>query len=112
MAHNSRTEVKYSHLPSMPAQVADAADAIVEAAANQVLAQIRATAPVKGMPVTLKRGRKSITVVVGSSRVFYAGFVEYGTVDQAARPFVTPSAEAHKQQFLSDMRHLESRLRV
>jgi len=48
----------------------------------------------------LKRSRKKIGVLVGTSAKeytgdqFYAAFVEYGTKDQPAKPFLGPAAEA------------------
>ena len=48
----------------------------------------------------LKRSRKRIGVLVGTSAKeytgdqFYAAFVEYGTKDQPAKPFLGPAAEA------------------
>lgn len=48
----------------------------------------------------LKRSRKRIGVLVGTSAKeytgdqFYAAFVEYGTKDMPAKPFLGPAAEA------------------
>jgi len=48
----------------------------------------------------LKRSRKRIGVLVGTSAKeytgdqFYAAFVEYGTKDMPAKPFMGPAAEA------------------
>jgi len=48
----------------------------------------------------LKRSRKKIGVLVGTSAKeytgdqFYAAFIEYGTKDQPAKPFLGPAAEA------------------
>lgn len=41
----------------------------------------------------------------------YAPHLEYGTRYMAARPFMTPSAEAARAAFLRRMRRLEERLR-
>jgi len=48
----------------------------------------------------LKRSRKKIGVLVGTSAKeytgdqFYAAFIEYGTKDMPAKPFLGPAAEA------------------
>ena len=40
----------------------------------------------------------------------YAEFLEYGTVNMEARPYMTPAAEAARGPFLRKLRALESRL--
>ena len=40
----------------------------------------------------------------------YSEFLEYGTVNMEARPYMTPAAEAARGPFLRKLRNLESRL--
>jgi hypothetical protein len=48
--------------------------------------------------------------VVHTGSVDYAVHLEYGTVNMAARPFMTPAAEAERPAFLRGMQELEERL--
>lgn len=109
-ASDSGVQVIFSKFPKVSPEVNQACEDITEETANAIVAKIKATTPNKDIPVTLKRDGDSRTVVVGSARTFWAGFMEYGTVDQAARPFVTPAAEAEREGFMSRMRGLERRL--
>jgi phage gpG-like protein len=40
----------------------------------------------------------------------YAEFLEYGTVNMAARPYMTPAAESARGPFMKKLQRLESRL--
>jgi len=40
----------------------------------------------------------------------YAEFLEYGTANMQARPYMTPAAEAARGSFIRKLRNLESRL--
>jgi len=40
----------------------------------------------------------------------YSEFLEYGTVNMEARPYMTPAAESARGPFLRKLRNLESRL--
>jgi hypothetical protein len=40
----------------------------------------------------------------------YAAMLEWGTTQMAARPFMTPAAEAERHAFIRSMQNLESRL--
>ena len=48
--------------------------------------------------------------IVHTGSVDYAVHLEYGTVRMAARPFMTPAAEAERPAFLRGMQELEERL--
>lgn len=48
--------------------------------------------------------------IVHTGSVDYAVHLEYGTVNMAARPFMTPAAEAERPAFLQGMQELEERL--
>lgn len=75
---------------------------------NQIVA-FRDSRPPSGIPerffVTVRRSRQKIPGVRGSSfgsgrGAFYAHFVEFGTVKQAAQPFMRPAFEANKAKSL------------
>ena len=42
----------------------------------------------------------NIRVYVGSRKVFYAGFVEYGTLKMRAKPFMRPALNESKEDIL------------
>lgn len=48
--------------------------------------------------------------VVHTGDVSYAIHLEYGTVNMAARPYLTPAAEMERQGFIDRMSDLEGRL--
>lgn len=48
--------------------------------------------------------------VVHTGSVDYAVHLEYGTVNMAARPFMTPAAEMERPEFVRRVQELEARL--
>lgn len=56
-------------------------------------------------------GKTGAVVTAGDNKAFYAHMVEFGTVRKAARPFLGPALEAHKQGFLNDLAELEARIK-
>ena len=45
---------------------------------------------------TKKKEAKDIWVIAGDKKVYYARFVEYGTVNSPAKPFMRPALSASK----------------
>lgn len=99
-----------SRLPKIPAelearlreQTRSAADHVVEAARGRVPVVTGALRDA----IHVERDDRGIgeLVVAGNANVSYAHFVEYGTVNMAAHPFLVPSAEANRQRFTADAR--------
>ncbi len=48
--------------------------------------------------------KHNVRIYAGSRTVFYARFVEYGTHNMRARPFLRPALQAMKSQILSLLR--------
>lgn len=95
--------VVHNEFQAIAARMRIAAVETVDDIANQIAADIRHTAPSQRLPSTVRiRRPKALRreVTVGDRRRFHAGFVEYGTIDQAAHPFVVPAAEAHRREFM------------
>lgn len=90
-----------SEFDEIIARAAPRCDAAVERAAGRIRDTARVLVPV-GAPTTHIRSTIRVRkgagvgiqreVVAGSRKAFYAGFVEYGTVKLAPRPFMTPAA--------------------
>lgn len=90
-----------SEIDGLMQRAAPKCDEAVERAAGRIRDTARVLVPV-GAPTTHIRStirvRKGPSVgiqrevVAGSRKAFYSGFVEYGTVHLAARPFMTPAA--------------------
>jgi HK97 gp10 family phage protein len=75
----------------------DLSDAI-EDLAQDIARDAKAGCPSKRVSGTITVRRRSDlgrSVIAGDKgRAFHAGFLEYGTIDQGPRPFMTPAAEA------------------
>ena len=89
-------------LARIPRQVAEAAQTAVMAAADAVADDARTQAPVLTGAL-----RDSITVqtdepdVVVDARADYAGYVEFGTSDAPAQPFLGPAVETERTKLLN-----------
>lgn len=86
------------------------AEQIVADTANDIEERMKATAGNRIAGTVSSRGSNgglTATVTAGDLRMaIHAGFVEYGTVGQSAKPFATPSAEAFRSSFMAGMRNL------
>lgn len=67
--------------------------------ASKIQAEAKAKAPYAKIGNVRKRTMKNgYVVAAGSRKRFWAGFVEWGTKDQPAQPFMTPAAESARQR--------------
>lgn len=90
-----------SEIDGIVRRAAPAIDAAVERSAGRIRDTARVLVPV-GAPTThirstirVRSGRSvgiQREVIAGSRSAFYSGFVEFGTVHLAPRPFMTPAA--------------------
>lgn len=109
---DAKVIVVHNEFQRIAAELRIAAIAVVDDTAQQIAGDIRRTAPSKRIPSAVRvRRPKALRreVTVGDSRRFHAGFVEFGTVDQPAQPFVVPAAEAHRREFMRRMRTIVRR---
>lgn len=85
--------------PTIAAQLAEKAAATVASTAEAIAAAAQAAAPFPEIAETIAvEGDDALhqAVTVG---LWWAGFWEYGTRGFAARPYLTPAAEQHRQEF-------------
>lgn len=94
-----------SRLPAIATQIKEGVGpALAKTTADRVAGEARIRCPVRtgalrdSIRVRKQRGRDSYTVAAGSREVFYAKFVEWGTVNTAAQPFLLPAAESVKTE--------------
>lgn len=90
-----------SEIDGIMHRAAPKVDAAAERAAGRIRDTARVLVPV-GAPTTHIRSTIRVRstrgigvayeVIAGSRKAFYSGFVEYGTVHLAPRPFMTPAA--------------------
>jgi hypothetical protein len=107
----SSVEVQYDRFEEIRQRLGDTLAALVETTSEEIVAEIKASDHLpKGAPVTVTRGAKTNTIKVGDRRRFFVGFVEYGTIHQTARPFVTPIAESNRARFEGEARRIEPKL--
>ena len=86
--------------PELYKKLHEACDDQIKEAADNVAKTIKPNLWDKRIPVRVRRsGPLQYEVAVGSRRFFFSGFAEFGTVDQPAKPVVTPAAEQEREAF-------------
>jgi HK97 gp10 family phage protein len=79
-------------------------------AANAIEADMKSSTSERiGSTIRTRRSRGGLRVEITAGdrqRAIHAGFAEYGTVTEPARPFATPAAETARPGFDRAMRHL------
>ena len=102
--------VVHNRFEKLAAQLQAEAIDIVEVTSNDIAEEMKSTTSTRiARSVTIRRRNsgKSATVTAGDrGRAMHAGFFEFGTVDMAGRPFVTPAAENARPEFMRKMRKL------
>jgi HK97 gp10 family phage protein len=92
--------VVYNIIPEVIAEVEAKAQVTVAKVAHDIAEDAKSRAPVRTGylrdSIVVDGEGKAGFVTAGAE---YAGFVEYGTYKMAARPFMTPAVEAHKDEF-------------
>lgn len=108
MATRSRVTVVYDRFPALRADLLPRADAIVGATALEIERDAKGRAPVD--TGTLRRSIHTVAPRRGvrevGTNLGYAWFVEAGTHRMAARPYLTPAAEAARPRFVEAMKKL------
>lgn len=104
--------IVYNHFPAISAAIRPAVRQIVQ----ETCFAIETTAKIK-VPVDTGALRASIlSEMTGDTSgqvatgIEYSVYVEYGTVNMAARPYMTPAAEAERRHFMRKLSDLEASL--
>jgi HK97 gp10 family phage protein len=99
-------EVRFNKVPQLSGNLRKLAKEAVEAAALQTEAIAKPLAPVDTgalrNSIQAMKGDNDLTWVVNVGQE-YGIFQEYGTVHQAAHPFMTPAVEIVRPQFMAAM---------
>ncbi len=105
-----RVRVRRNDLPRIIAALPGALDSGVKDSARNLRDELepklwRRTGVVRDTAVVVDTGPASAVVGVGEEggHGFYAGFQEWGTSKQAARPIVGPAGHAHEPKFATDV---------
>lgn len=101
-----------SRLPQIEKQLAPAVNKALGEAAERIAAQAKANAPVRTgalkNSIEAKPGvfrvRERPAQGYGIYAAWYWFFQEFGTVNQAAQPFMVPAAEAERLKLLADVK--------
>jgi len=116
MSTNDDVVIVFNNLRSLAEQVkAIGAEAVVDSV-ERIEADVRQRWPNRRrIPLkkrySTKNGRILGEVVAGNRRKFTGIFDEYGTQFRAAKPAMTPAAEAERPKFMKAVADLESKLR-
>jgi HK97 gp10 family phage protein len=78
--------------------------------AIETQAKIKVPVDTGALRASIQTEMETETSGVVSTNQEYAAYVEYGTVNMAARPYMTPAAEGERSHFLDAMSKLESHL--
>lgn len=104
----SSVRVVYDHFPALRADLRPRAGQILDRAALRIETGAKARVPVD--TGTLRRSIHTtkpteMSRAIGPS-VEYGKYVEWGTHRMAARPYMTPAAEAERPRFVEAMKKL------
>ena len=86
----------------------DAVQAVVERYADAIAREAKGFAPVdtgalRGS-IRTALSRFSADILAGDDEITYAAFVELGTINAAAQPFLAPAFEANRAPFVRDLK--------
>lgn len=102
-----KVEIKSNKFREIARRVADNAQTMAELAADQIIAIEEQLVPVDTGDLYLSirkepKGHAEFYVIAGKidEDIDYAPFVEYGTINSAAQPFVTPAAEQTRPELI------------
>src|SRR5258708_1061916 len=105
--------VVFNHFPDIAKKLPEALGQLIEAACAHIESNAKAAAPVK-TGFMRDSGAHQMTGPPSAEAPFsppYSGFVELGTVHQAAQPFLLPAVERERVDLEHAFRGLESHLR-
>jgi HK97 gp10 family phage protein len=104
--------VVYNHFDEIARRLPEATRAVVVETALEIEAMAKVYVPVDTgtLKNSIQSAPESDTVMVVYTPMDYSIFVEWGTVNAPAQPYLTPAAEQARPRFMAAMRDLESRL--
>lgn len=107
---NTRVEVIYDKTPKLSAEMSALIAEIVEAAALQceALAKFLAPADTGFLRSSIQAGPESALIWIVKIGAEYAIFIEFGTVNMSARPFIVPAVEHVRPRFIGQMQNVVS----
>jgi HK97 gp10 family phage protein len=105
--------IKYDHFDELARKAKGAVRDIVRKAAFDVEANAKNVVPVDtgNLKNSIDVEMESDTTAVIGPHTEYAAYVEFGTMNMPAQPYMTPAAEAVKPAYMEAMRQLEDRLK-
>lgn len=105
-----RVVVRYNHLPAVIAALGEGIDDAVDETANDMASDLKVTlwvdtGLIRRVTVDKPAGVLHAEVWIGYNRGhgFYSRFQEWGTVKQAARPIVGPTAHRYEAIYAKKM---------
>lgn len=105
-----RVHVRYNNLPAVMTALDKAMDTTVDKIANDMAKEFKGTlwvdtGMIRRVTVDRSRGKYHAEVWIGYNRGrgFYSRFQEWGTVKQAARPIVGPTAHRYEVIYAREM---------
>lgn len=103
----SEARLVWSRIPAIAKIYDERAKELVDETAQEIATDVRSRWAHLSLPIRVRGSGKNRQVVAGSTKRFYAGFVEFGTEFQSAQPAMTPAAEAHRASFVASADRLE-----
>jgi HK97 gp10 family phage protein len=108
-------DVKFDRIDEINAQIPGVVAALVKKATldTEALAKVRVPVRTGALKNSLTSDiEESPNVVVGEvgTSIFYAAYVEYGTVSQAANPYLVPAFDSVRGQLRRQLAALEKHL--
>jgi len=104
---SAKIEIRYNKLPRMDSRLHDEVANIVSTTALQCegLAKTKCPVDTGALRNSIQAQPESALTWTVAPAQEYAWFVEAGTVNQPAQPYMTPAAEAVRGQFFSRMKN-------
>lgn len=99
-------EFKKDNTAKARALIRDELEKLADEESSAIMMEAKTRAPYSKVGITKRQRSNRYEVVAGSRKRFWAGFVEWGTAQQPAQPFMTPAAEHAQQRISSRMRSL------
>lgn len=109
----ARIVIKYNHLPQLAKRLPEVVGSLVRKAAYDIEAHAKSIVPVDTgklkNSISVEMPKETLAIIAPHTE--YAGYVEYGTRRQRAKPYMRPAAEKVAPSFLEACRKLEDKLR-
>jgi HK97 gp10 family phage protein len=111
-SRGATVQILYNHIPRIAAALRPACGEIVQETILAIETGAKIVVPVDtgALRASIESDMTGDTSGEVATAIEYSVYVEYGTVHMAARPYMTPAAEAERRHFMRKMSDLEARL--